>query len=58
MKPHPLIANEEAEPARGRCRIDTHLCFGNFKGRAVGRRVIRSLFPVSWISTPTSFTSR
>jgi len=45
MKLRPLIADAEAEPARGRCRVDTHLCFGNFKGHAVGKRTIRSLFP-------------
>jgi hypothetical protein len=30
------MADAEAKPARGRCRVDTRLCFGNFKGRAVG----------------------
>jgi 5-methyltetrahydropteroyltriglutamate--homocysteine methyltransferase len=39
------IFNRTVEPARGRCRIDTHLCFGNYKGRAVGKRAIRCMFP-------------
>jgi 5-methyltetrahydropteroyltriglutamate--homocysteine methyltransferase len=30
---------------RGRCRLTTHLCFGNYKGRAVGRRRYAPLFP-------------
>jgi 5-methyltetrahydropteroyltriglutamate--homocysteine methyltransferase len=28
-----------------KARIATHLCFGNYKGRAVGKRVYRPLFP-------------
>jgi 5-methyltetrahydropteroyltriglutamate--homocysteine methyltransferase len=39
------IFNRTVEPARGRTRIDTHLCFGNYKGRGVGRRAIRAMFP-------------
>ncbi len=39
------IFNRTVEPGRGRCRIDTHLCFGNYKGRAVGKRAIRAMFP-------------
>jgi len=39
------LFNRTVEPARGRARVDTHLCFGNYKGRAVGRRDARALFP-------------
>jgi 5-methyltetrahydropteroyltriglutamate--homocysteine methyltransferase len=39
------VFNRTVEPARGRCRLDTHLCFGNYKGRAVGKRAIRAMFP-------------
>jgi 5-methyltetrahydropteroyltriglutamate--homocysteine methyltransferase len=30
---------------KGRCYLGTHLCFGNFKGRAVGRRRYAPMFP-------------
>jgi 5-methyltetrahydropteroyltriglutamate--homocysteine methyltransferase len=33
------------EPARGRARVCTHLCFGNFKGHPVGWRRYSPLFP-------------
>jgi 5-methyltetrahydropteroyltriglutamate--homocysteine methyltransferase len=33
------------EPIVGRCRLSTHLCFGNYKGRAVGLRRYAPLFP-------------
>ena len=33
------------EPVVGRCRLGTHLCFGNFKGHPVGRREYAPLFP-------------
>ena len=29
----------------GRCRPSTHLCFGNYKGRAVGPRQYAPMFP-------------
>jgi 5-methyltetrahydropteroyltriglutamate--homocysteine methyltransferase len=29
----------------GRCRLGTHLCFGNYKGRAVGPRTYAPMFP-------------
>jgi 5-methyltetrahydropteroyltriglutamate--homocysteine methyltransferase len=32
-------------PIVGRCRLSTHLCFGNYKGRAVGLRHYAPLFP-------------
>ncbi len=37
--------NRTVEPIRGRCRLSTHLCFGNYKGRAVGPRRYAALFP-------------
>jgi 5-methyltetrahydropteroyltriglutamate--homocysteine methyltransferase len=33
------------QPVAGRCRLSTHLCFGNFKARAVGPRRYAPLFP-------------
>lgn len=33
------------EPVVGRCRLGTHLCFGNYKGHPVGRRDYGPLFP-------------
>jgi len=39
------LFNRTVEPARGHCRIATHLCFGNYKGRAVGKRDLRCMFP-------------
>ncbi|WP_050027562.1 methionine synthase [Verrucomicrobium sp. BvORR034] len=39
------IFNRTVEPARGRARICTHLCFGNFKGHPVGWRKYAPLFP-------------
>ena len=39
------IFNRTVEPAYGRCRLATHLCFGNYKGRAVGPRQYKPLFP-------------
>lgn len=39
------IFNRTVEPAAGRCRLSTHLCFGNFKGRAVGPRRYAPMFP-------------
>jgi 5-methyltetrahydropteroyltriglutamate--homocysteine methyltransferase len=39
------IFNRTAEPAVGRCRLSTHLCFGNYKGHAVGPRSYRPMFP-------------
>ncbi len=37
--------NETVEPARGRTRLCTHLCSGNYKGRAVAPRRYACLFP-------------
>jgi 5-methyltetrahydropteroyltriglutamate--homocysteine methyltransferase len=39
------IFNRTVEPAVGKCRLATHLCFGNYKGRAVGLRRYSPLFP-------------
>jgi 5-methyltetrahydropteroyltriglutamate--homocysteine methyltransferase len=39
------IFNRTVEPVIGRCVLGTHLCFGNFKGRAVGRRTYAPMFP-------------
>jgi 5-methyltetrahydropteroyltriglutamate--homocysteine methyltransferase len=39
------IFNRTVESVRGRCTLSTHLCFGNFKGRAVGPRRYASMFP-------------
>ena len=39
------IFAETVKPVVGRCRLSTHLCFGNYKGRAVGLRRYAPLFP-------------
>jgi len=39
------IFNHTVEPVIGRCRLSTHLCFGNFKGHAVGYRRYAPMFP-------------
>ena len=39
------IFNRTVEPVRGKCRLSTHLCFGNYKGRAVGLRHYAPMFP-------------
>jgi 5-methyltetrahydropteroyltriglutamate--homocysteine methyltransferase len=39
------IFNRTVEPAAGRCYLSTHLCFGNYKGRAVGKRQYAPMFP-------------
>jgi len=39
------IFNRTVEPVVGRCLLSTHLCFGNFKGRAVGKRRYAPMFP-------------
>lgn len=39
------IFNRTVEPVTGKARICMHLCFGNFKGRAVGPRRIAPMFP-------------
>lgn len=39
------IFNRTVQPVVGRCRLSTHLCFGNFKGHAVGYRRYAPMFP-------------
>ena len=39
------IFNRTVEPAHGKTRLCTHLCFGNYKGHAVGFRRISPMIP-------------
>lgn len=39
------IFNRTVAPIIGKCRLSTHLCFGNFKARAVGPRQYAPMFP-------------
>jgi 5-methyltetrahydropteroyltriglutamate--homocysteine methyltransferase len=39
------IFNRTVESIVGKCHLSTHLCFGNFKGRAVGPRRYAPMFP-------------
>ncbi|HEY8093644.1 MAG TPA: cobalamin-independent methionine synthase II family protein [Acidimicrobiales bacterium] len=39
------IFNRTVDPVVGRTRLSTHLCFGNYKGRAVGPRRYGPMFP-------------
>jgi 5-methyltetrahydropteroyltriglutamate--homocysteine methyltransferase len=39
------LFNRTVEPVVGRCQLATHLCFGNYKGRAVGKRTYAPMFP-------------
>ncbi len=39
------LFNRTVEPVVGKTRLSTHLCFGNFKGHAVGRRRYAPMFP-------------
>jgi 5-methyltetrahydropteroyltriglutamate--homocysteine methyltransferase len=39
------IFNRTVQSVAGRCRLSTHLCFGNFKARAVGLRRYAPMFP-------------
>lgn len=39
------IFNRTVEPVAGACRLSTHLCFGNYKGHAVGYRRYAPMFP-------------
>src|SRR5262249_62355669 len=39
------IFNQTVAPVVGRCRLSTHLCFGNYKARAVAPRRYAPLFP-------------
>ncbi|NND06495.1 MAG: methionine synthase [Saprospiraceae bacterium] len=39
------IFNRTVESVVGKCRLSTHLCFGNYKGHAVGYRKLAPMFP-------------
>ena len=39
------VFNRTVAGVKGRAHLGTHLCFGNFKGRAVGRRRYAPMFP-------------
>jgi 5-methyltetrahydropteroyltriglutamate--homocysteine methyltransferase len=39
------VFNRTVAGVTGRCHVGTHLCFGNFKGHAVGRRRYAPMFP-------------
>jgi 5-methyltetrahydropteroyltriglutamate--homocysteine methyltransferase len=39
------IFNRTVAPLVGQCRLSTHLCFGNYKARAVGPRRYAPMFP-------------
>ena len=39
------IFNRTVEPVVGKCRLSTHLCFGNYKGHPVGFRRYAPMFP-------------
>lgn len=39
------IFNRTVESIAAKCRLSTHLCFGNFKGHAVGKRQYAPMFP-------------
>ncbi len=39
------LFNRTVEGVAGRCRLSTHLCFGNYRGRAVGPRRYAPMFP-------------
>lgn len=39
------LFNRTVAPVAGRCRLATHLCFGNYKARAVGPRRYAPMFP-------------
>ncbi len=39
------IFNHTVSSIAGKCRLSTHLCFGNFKGRPVGYRSLKPMLP-------------
>ena len=39
------IFNRTVKAVAGKCRLSTHMCFGNFKGRPVGYRSIKPMLP-------------
>jgi 5-methyltetrahydropteroyltriglutamate--homocysteine methyltransferase len=42
---HKADPDRFVEPIVGKCHLSTHLCFGNFKGHAVGLRSYAPMFP-------------
>lgn len=39
------IFNRTVNSIKGKCFLSTHLCFGNFKGRPVGKRTLAPMLP-------------
>ena len=39
------IFNRTVKPAVGKARLSMHLCFGNYKGRSVGRKTVAPMLP-------------
>ena len=39
------VFNRTVEPMVGKARVCMHMCFGNYKGRAVGKRSPEAMFP-------------
>jgi 5-methyltetrahydropteroyltriglutamate--homocysteine methyltransferase len=39
------IFNRTVKGIAGKCRLSTHMCFGNFKGRPVGYRSLKPMLP-------------
>ena len=39
------IFNRTVASVAGKCRLSTHLCFGNYKGRVIGPRSYQPMFP-------------
>ena len=39
------IFNHTVQPAVGKTRLSMHLCFGNYKGRSVGKKTIAPMLP-------------
>ncbi|MEP6617563.1 MAG: cobalamin-independent methionine synthase II family protein [Ginsengibacter sp.] len=39
------IFNRTVNSVYGKCNLSTHMCFGNYKGRPVGRRSIKPMLP-------------
>jgi 5-methyltetrahydropteroyltriglutamate--homocysteine methyltransferase len=39
------IFNRTVKDVAGKCRLSTHMCFGNYKGRPVGFRSIKPMLP-------------
>jgi 5-methyltetrahydropteroyltriglutamate--homocysteine methyltransferase len=52
------IFADTVKPIVGRCRLSTHLCFGNYKGRAVAPRRYAPLFPAFFELPVMKSTSR